>query len=117
MQWLDLDWGGETVYQFARAPRHAEVAAELLAKGEAYRCYLTQDELAAMRAEAQEKRQPFRVRSPWRDRGDGDPALPPVIRLRAPQAVPVTNAGKVQGADIGRASCRERVCQSMVSTV
>src|SRR3546814_1795799 len=57
MQWLDLDWDGETVYQFARAPRHAEVAAELLAKGEAYRCYLTQDELAAMRAEAQEKRQ------------------------------------------------------------
>src|SRR3546814_20665326 len=69
MQWLDLDWGGETVYQFARAPRHAEVAAELLAKGEAYRCYLTQDELAAMRAEAQEKRQPFRVRRPWRGRG------------------------------------------------
>src|SRR3546814_13918021 len=56
MQWLDLDWDGETIFQFARAPRHAEVAAELLAKGEAYRCYLTQDELAAMRAEAQEKR-------------------------------------------------------------
>src|SRR3546814_8872796 len=70
MQWLELDWDGETIFQFARAPRHAEVAAELLAKGEAYRCYLTQDELAAMRAEAQEKRQPFRVRSPWRHRGE-----------------------------------------------
>ena len=27
MQWLDLDWDGETIFQFARAPRHAEVAA------------------------------------------------------------------------------------------
>src|SRR3546814_1850313 len=50
-----------------------------------------------MRAEAQEKRQPFRVRSPWRDRGDGDPALPHVIRLRAPQDGAVTIADKVQG--------------------
>lgn len=97
MQWLDLDWDGETVFQFARAPRHAEVAHELLAKGEAYRCYLTQDELAAMRAEAQEKRQPFRVRSPWRDRDDGDPSVPHVLRLRAPQEGEVTIADKVQG--------------------
>ncbi|WP_326913246.1 glutamate--tRNA ligase [Sphingopyxis chilensis] len=97
MQWLDLDWDGETVYQFARAPRHAEVAHELLANGAAYRCYLTQDELAAMRAEAQEKRQPFRVRSPWRDRDDGDPSVPHVLRLRAPQDGAVTIADRVQG--------------------
>jgi glutamyl-tRNA synthetase len=97
MRWLDLDWDGDVVFQFARAPRHADVAADLLAKGEAYRCYLTQDELAAMRAEAQEKRLPFRVRSPWRDRNDGDPAAPHVIRLRAPQDGAVTIADRVQG--------------------
>ena len=97
MRWLDLDWDGETVFQFARADRHAAVADELLAKGEAYRCYLTQDELAAMRAEAQEKRLPFRVRSPWRDRNDGDPAIPHVIRLRAPQQGAVTISDRVQG--------------------
>ena len=97
MRWLDLDWDGETVFQFARADRHAAVADELLAKGEAYRCYLTQDELAAMRAEAQEKRLPFRVRSPWRDRNDGDAAIPHVIRLRAPQEGAVTISDRVQG--------------------
>ncbi|KQZ62745.1 glutamate--tRNA ligase [Sphingopyxis sp. Root1497] len=97
MSWLDLDWDGDTVYQFARAGRHADVAAQLLAKGDAYRCYLTQDELAAMRAEAQEKRLPFRVRSPWRDRNDGDPAVPHVVRLRAPQDGAVTIPDKVQG--------------------
>jgi glutamyl-tRNA synthetase len=96
MRWLDLDWDDETVFQFARAPRHAEVAQALLASGHAYECWLTQDELAAMRAEAQEKRLPFRVRSPWRDRSDrGDGA--PVIRLKAPQDGAVTIADRVQG--------------------
>lgn len=96
MRWLDLDWDGDVVYQFARADRHAEVAHQLLAAGHAYECWLTQDELAAMRAEAQEKRLPFRVRSPWRDRTDrGNGA--PVIRLKAPQDGAVTISDRVQG--------------------
>ncbi len=96
MRWLDLDWDGEVVYQFARANRHAEVAQQLLAAGHAYECWLTQDELAAMRAEAQEKRRPFRVRSPWRDRtGRGEGA--PVVRLKAPQDGAVTISDRVQG--------------------
>lgn len=96
MRWLELDWDGDVVYQFARAQRHAEVAETLLANGHAYRCWLTQDELAAMRAEAQEKRLPFRVRSPWRDRSDAGEG-PSVIRLRAPQEGAVTIADRVQG--------------------
>jgi glutamyl-tRNA synthetase len=96
MRWLDLGWDGDVVYQFARADRHAEVAQQLLAAGHAYECWLTQDELAAMRAEAQEKRLPFRVRSPWRDRSDrGEGA--PVIRLKAPQDGAVTIVDQVQG--------------------
>ena len=96
MRWLDLSWDGEVVYQFARAARHAEVAHQLLAAGHAYECWLTQDELAAMRAEAQEKRLPFRVRSPWRDRSDRG-AGAPVVRLKAPQDGAVTIADRVQG--------------------
>ena len=37
--WLGLDWDGQTVFQFARADRHREVAEQLLAEGNAYRCY------------------------------------------------------------------------------
>ncbi|NJS15051.1 MAG: glutamate--tRNA ligase [Sphingopyxis sp.] len=96
MRWLDLNWDGDVVYQFARADRHAEVARQLLAAGHAYECWLTPDELAAMRAEAQEKRLPFRVHSPWRDRSDrGEGA--PVVRLKAPQNGEVTIADRVQG--------------------
>ena len=39
LRWLELDWDGEPVYQLARAERHREVALELLAEGNAYRCY------------------------------------------------------------------------------
>ena len=50
LRWLGLDWDGEAVFQFSRAVRHAEVAHELVARGHAYRCYMTPEELAAPRA-------------------------------------------------------------------
>ncbi|MBC7987425.1 MAG: glutamate--tRNA ligase [Sphingomonadaceae bacterium] len=97
MRWLGLDWDGEEVYQFARAERHAEVARELLAKGHAYRCWLSQDELAEMRARAQAERRPFRVESPWRDRGDGPADQHFVVRLKAPREGEATIEDRVQG--------------------
>lgn len=97
LNWLGLTSDEEPVFQFARMDRHAEVAAELLAKGAAYRCYLTQEELDAMRAEAQANKQPLRIRSPWRDRTDGDPAAPHVVRLKAPTEGATTIQDKVQG--------------------
>src|SRR5205085_7700964 len=41
LTWLELGWDGEVVHQFARAPRHAEVARDLLARGRAYKCFAT----------------------------------------------------------------------------
>ncbi len=96
LRWLGLDWDGDTVFQFERAARHAEVANELIAKGGAYRCYMTTEELAAARAEAEAARKPFRVNSPWRDRTDA-PDAPFVVRLRAPRDGEVTIDDQVQG--------------------
>lgn len=99
LRWLDLDWDGEEVYQFSRAARHAEVAHELVARSHAYRCFLTQDELAAMRAAAEAEKRPFRIRSPWRDAAEADlPADKPfVVRLKAPTEGSVTISDLVQG--------------------
>ena len=49
MEWLGLDHDGDIVYQTANEARHVEVAHELLAKGQAYKCYCSQEELAEMR--------------------------------------------------------------------
>jgi glutamyl-tRNA synthetase len=97
MRWLGLDWDGDKVYQFARADRHAAVAHEMVEKGAAYRCYLTQDELAEMRAEAEAAKKPLRIRSPWRDRTPNDPQAPHVVRLKAPTEGATTIHDLVQG--------------------
>ena len=97
MRWLGLDWDGEEVYQFARAARHAEVAQAMVASGNAYRCYLTPEELAAMRAEAEAAKKPLRIRSPWRERTHDDADAPFVVRLRAPEDGATTIHDRVQG--------------------
>ena len=99
LRWLDLNWDGAEVYQFSRAARHAEVAHELIARGHAYRCYLTQEDLAALRAAAEAEKRPFRIRSPWRDTPEADQPKdqPFVVRLKAPTEGSVTISDLVQG--------------------
>jgi glutamyl-tRNA synthetase len=99
MQWLGLDWDGDTHFQSEFASRHSEVAHALLEAGQAYRCYTTSEELQAMRAKAEADRRPFRVRSPWRDRDPAEAAagLPFVVRLRAPQEGETIIEDRVQG--------------------
>ncbi len=89
-------WDGDEYYQSRFEARHAEVAQELLASGHAYRCWLSQDELAAQRETARLQKRPFRIVSPWRDRSDG-PDAPAVIRLKAPREGEVTIDDQVQG--------------------
>jgi glutamyl-tRNA synthetase len=96
MQWLGLDWDGHEYYQSQFWARHAEVAHKLLERGHAYRCYMTQDELAAQREKAQLERKPFRINSPWRERTDeGEGA--PVIRLKSPRDGETVIEDRVQG--------------------
>jgi glutamyl-tRNA synthetase len=95
MSWLGLDWDGEAHFQSEYADRHAEIAHQLLAAGHAYKCWMTQEELAAQREEARRERKPFRTRSPWRSGGEGQG--PYVIRLKAPQEGETAIDDLVQG--------------------
>jgi glutamyl-tRNA synthetase len=99
MRWLGLDWDGETVFQFARMQRHAEVVADLLAKGRAYRCWCTPAELEEMRATARAKGLPPRYDGRWRDRDprEGPAGVNPAIRLKAPQKGETVIRDLVQG--------------------
>jgi glutamyl-tRNA synthetase len=87
MAWLGLEWDGQTVYQFARADRHREVANQLLAEGKAYRCYATSQELEDMRARQKEQKLPQRYDGRWRDRGSSEapPGAPYAVRLKSRQ--------------------------------
>jgi glutamyl-tRNA synthetase len=97
MRWLGLDWDGHEYYQSQFWSRHAEIAHKMLDRGHAYRCYMTQEELAAQREKAQAERQPFRIDSPWRDVADEQSDKPFVIRLKAPREGETVIEDKVQG--------------------
>ena len=72
LNWLGLDWDGEPISQFEGAQRHREVAEELVAKGEAYYCYATPEELTQMRELAKAEGRPPRYDGRWRDRDPAD---------------------------------------------
>ena len=99
LRWLGLDWDGEAVRQFERAPRHREVALQLLASGGAYRCYCSQEELTEMRERQRAAGLPPRYDGRWRDRdpAEAPPGVPPTIRLRARQDGETVVDDKVQG--------------------
>jgi glutamyl-tRNA synthetase len=97
MRWLGLDWDGHEYYQSQFWARHAEIAHRLLERGAAYRCYMTQEELAAQREAAQRERRPFRIESPWRDVTDEQGDKPFVIRLKAPRDGETGIDDRVQG--------------------
>jgi glutamyl-tRNA synthetase len=99
MRWLGLDWDGPEYYQSQFAARHAEVANQLLARGHAYRCWMTAEALAAQRERAQAEKRPYRVESAWRDGSPDAPSsdAPFVVRLKAPREGETVIDDLVQG--------------------
>ncbi|WP_171204829.1 glutamate--tRNA ligase [Ruegeria sp. HKCCA0235A] len=98
MAWLGLDHDGDVISQFEGAARHAEVAHQLLAEGKAYKCFSTQEDIAAFRDQARSEGKSTLFRSPWRD---ADPATHPdapfAIRIKAPQDGVTVIHDQVQG--------------------
>jgi glutamyl-tRNA synthetase len=99
LKWLGLGWDGDVVHQFQRAPRHREVAEQLLAAGRAYHCYATPQELDDMRAKARAEGKPPRYDGRWRDRpaSEAPAGVKPVVRLKAPQHGETVLEDLVQG--------------------
>lgn len=112
LTWLGLDWDGEVVSQFGRKDRHAEVAREMLARGSAYKCFCSQEEIEAYREAARAEGRSTMFQSPWRD---ADPAtfpdMPHVIRLKAPRTGQTVIADQVQGdVTFGNDQLDDMVC-------
>ena len=98
LTWLGLDWDGDVVSQFARAHRHAEVAHEMLARGTAYKCFATKEEIEAFRAEAEARGSYAVFQSPWRDADPSThPDAPYAIRMKAPRTGETVIEDQVQG--------------------
>ncbi len=99
LKWLELNWDGPMLSQFERRGRHAEVAHELLKRGQAYYCYCSPEELEAMREKAKAEGKPTFYDRRWRN---ADPStapkdVKPVIRIKAPLSGESVVKDHVQG--------------------
>jgi glutamyl-tRNA synthetase len=99
LEWLELAWDGDIVFQTTRAGRHREVAERLLAEGKAYLCFTTPEELEEMREKARAEGRPPRYDGRWRDRdpSTAPPGVRPVIRIKSPLDGETVIPDRVQG--------------------
>lgn len=99
LRWLELDWDGEALSQFSRAERHRAVVEEMLAAGNAYKCYCTPEELKEMREKARAEGRRVGYDGRWRDRdpSEAPPGVSPAIRLKASKQGETVVNDQVQG--------------------
>jgi len=99
LSWIGITWDGDPIYQFERAERHRQAVDEMLAKGNAYRCYASAEELEEMRELARKEGRPPRYDGRWRDRDPSEAPQDraPVIRLKAPREGETVIDDMVQG--------------------
>ena len=83
--WCGLDHDGEVTYQSRRFDVYKEYVQKLLAEGKAYKCYMSKDELDALRAEQEARKERPKYDNRYREFTGTPPAgIEPVIRIKAP---------------------------------
>lgn len=97
MAWVGLDYDEGPILQSDRFPRYAALAEEMLARGTAYRCYCSREELEAMRAQQVARGENPRYDGRCRERKTAVAGVSPVIRLRSPRAGTVVVHDLVRG--------------------
>ncbi len=97
LQWLGLCWDEEPVYQTNRMARYYEVIEQLIEKGHAYRCYLTKEELDAMREQQIQRKEKQRYNGYSRELNLADSGEPHVVRFKNPLSGIVTFTDEILG--------------------
>jgi glutamyl-tRNA synthetase len=83
--WLGLEADGEITYQSKRDDIYAKYIQQLLDEGKAYKCYMSKEELDALREEQMANKQRAKYDGRYRDfNGTPPKGVEPVIRIKAP---------------------------------
>ena len=95
---MGLDYDGDIVSQFERAPRHVEIAEKLLKNGKAYKCFASSEEIQTFKETALKSGTSTLFKSPWRNADPSShPGSPYVIRIKAPETGETIIQDEVQG--------------------
>lgn len=84
-KWVGLSYDGEVEYQSKRMDIYKKYIQQLLDEGKAYYCYMSKDELEALREEQMANKQTPRYDGRYRDfTGTPPSGIEPVVRIKAP---------------------------------
>lgn len=97
MQWLGLSCDKGPYYQTERFDRYNHFIDQLLAEGKAYKCFMSAQELDAIREEQEKRGEKPRYPGTWRDRTDHPEGENYVIRFKNPQSGNVVFNDLVRG--------------------
>ncbi|PLY10835.1 MAG: glutamate--tRNA ligase [Arcobacter sp.] len=94
-EWVGLDYDGTVEYQSKRNDIYKKYIDQLLTEGKAYHCYMSREELDALRETQMANKQTPRYNGTWRpEDGKTLPAIPegiePVVRIKSPQSGTIT---------------------------
>ena len=96
--WVGMSQDGEVVYQSKRFELYTKYINQLLDEGKAYKCYMSKDELTALREEQMANKERTRYDGRYRDfNGTPPEGIEPVIRIKAPQEGIITFDDGVKG--------------------
>ncbi|MBY0541134.1 MAG: glutamate--tRNA ligase, partial [Campylobacterales bacterium] len=101
--WVGLNYDGEVFYQSKRTDIYKVYIDKLLENGNAYKCYMSKDELDILRASQEAAKQNPRYDGTWRpEDGKVLPEIPegiePVIRIKAPVSGSIEFEDGVKGS-------------------
>ena len=84
-EWCGLEYDGEVEFQSRRTEIYKKYINELLESGKAYKCYMSKDELDALRKEQEARKERPKYDGRYRDfTGTPPEGIEPVFRIKAP---------------------------------
>ncbi len=97
-RWVGLSHDDEIIYQSQRFDIYKKYIRQLLDEGKAYYCYMTKEELDALRKEQQARKERPRYDGRYRDfTGTPPEGVDPVVRIKAPQSGTITFEDGIKG--------------------
>ena len=97
-KWVGLAHEGEIVYQSERLDLYKSYVKKLLEEGKAYKCYMSKEDLDALREAQMARKERPRYDGRYRDfTGTSPEGVEPVIRIKAPMSGVVSFVDGVKG--------------------
>ena len=85
LKWIGINYDSDEYIQSTKISSHVKIAEDLLKKGNAYKCYCSNEEIEEQKTRAKQKKIPYIYDRKWRDKNESEAPknIKPVIRFKS----------------------------------